>query len=148
MYFRLILVVSLKEGIGEVQITKTYCSILCTLVLLLLIKYSFHIYKHVQFFVSSYRCITMSFFILYISFLHSLLLDIIQQLYSLFIFVFLKDQVQCCASCLNPMEGDLKHPQDPYLHAISQFMQNTEFFSSQPNALFPLLNNNFHVITQ
>ena len=38
-----------------------------------------------------------------------------------------------------PNGGRFEAPQGPYLHAISQFMQNTDFFSFLPNALLPLL---------
>ena len=99
--------------------TLVHCSILCTSVLLLLIKYSFHIYKHVQSSLSSYTCITNCkniykinekddliqylFYLFCISFLHPLLLVIMQQFCSLLTCIFFNVHVQFFTSWLNPV---------------------------------------------
>ena len=55
-------------------------------------------------------------------------------LFSIHIYPFIQVHVQYFTSCLSPIGGlgrvGSKLSQDSYLHSVSQFMQNTDFFPS------------------
>ena len=125
-----------------------YCSLLRTSVLLILIKYSFHI-KHAQSSVFSKTCVTtfkkiykinekdivICFFSDTISFLHPFLLVITYSLLNSIPYLHLLFLKFTCNLLRHVWTWDSKQPQDPYLQSLSQFMQNFEFFNFLVKAL-------------